>query len=250
MRELDVRHVSDVAPPSPVPVAEAVVVLTEPVIDLTTPASGADRGADLSWLPWPDARAAQLGLTRSSRTTRTHRRRRNRQWMQFVGVGIVGTIAVVAGVFAFGGGTQPARASSPVRKAGDPIVVASTAVVVPSTVGTTVVPARFCGTVGGSVFGDRNFDGIRQSNEAGVAGYRVDAYDDANKVVASAVTGADGNFTLAIPGGVAVRVEFNDPSGQLAVAPHGAGGSATSIAYPQAPDCRVVYGVVDPAVTG
>ena len=41
MRELDVRHVSDVAPPSPVPVsvASGVIVLADPVIDLTTTAS-------------------------------------------------------------------------------------------------------------------------------------------------------------------------------------------------------------------
>ena len=240
---------------------------------------------DLGWLPWPAAddenspvaldgpsqfsyeaiqdavvldqprrdllwsvRPADLEAARPSRVVRELRKRRVRRAAQFGGAGLMlAAVAIAAVVLS----DQPPSQSSvpaalpPARKAGDPISVAQKQTG-PAATSTVAVSPTYCKAVIGAVFGDVNLDGDRQTGEAGVAGFVVNAYNDGNTLVASATTTSDGNFVLAIPGGAPVRVEFVDPSGSLANAPHGSG--ATSVAYPTAPGCRVVYPVVDPAV--
>ncbi len=232
---------------------------------------------DLGWLPWPNADDAnspvalhessqfsyeavqdavvlerylsgELPPGRPSRAVRELRKRRVRRAAQFGGAGLMLAAIAMAGVVL---SDQPTSQSSPnattslPRQAGDPISVAQTPVG-PSASTTAHVATTYCKTVVGAVFADVNLDGDRQAGESGVAAYVVNAYDDNNTIVASATTKPDGYFALAIPGGAPVRVEFVDPSGSLANAPHG--GGATSVAYPTAPGCRVLYAVVDPAV--
>ena len=199
---------------------------------------------DLMWTVRPE----ELEAARPSRVIREIRKRRVRSAAKFGGAGLMlAAVAIAAVVLS---DQPPSQSSVPAvsqssRKAGDPISVAQTPVGPPASTTVAMAPT-FCKAVIGAVFADVNLDGDRQVGEAGVTGFVVNAYNDANTLVASATTTSDGNFVLSIPGGAPVRVEFIDPSGSLANAPHGSG--ATSVAYPTAPGCRVVYPVADPAV--
>lgn len=64
-------------------------------------------------------------------------------------------------------------------------------------------------TVSGTVFTDYNDNGARGASDSGVAGVTVTAYDSTNAVIASTTSNASGNYTLSIPDGTQVRVEFS-----------------------------------------
>lgn len=64
-------------------------------------------------------------------------------------------------------------------------------------------------TISGTVFTDYNDNGMRGSGDTGVSGVTVTAYDSTNAVVATTTTNATGNYTLAVPDGTQVRVEFS-----------------------------------------
>jgi len=69
-------------------------------------------------------------------------------------------------------------------------------------------------TVTGNVFTDYNDNGIRSSGDLPVSGVLVTAYDAAGAVVDSDTTNSSGGYSLSIPNGTAVRIEFtNIPSG-------------------------------------
>lgn len=69
-------------------------------------------------------------------------------------------------------------------------------------------------TITGNVFTDYNDNGVRSSGDLPVSGIVVTAYNAAGIVVDSDTTNSSGNYSLNIPDGTAVRVEFtNIPSG-------------------------------------
>jgi len=69
-------------------------------------------------------------------------------------------------------------------------------------------------TVTGKVFTDYNDNGTRSSGDLPVGNVLVTAYDAAGAVVDTDTTDASGNYSLSIPNGTAVRIEFtNIPAG-------------------------------------
>lgn len=62
--------------------------------------------------------------------------------------------------------------------------------------------------INGTVFLDFNGNGQRGASDTGVAGVTVTAYDTGGIQVNSTITLADGTYTLSVPDGTEVRVEF------------------------------------------
>ena len=102
------------------------------------------------------------------------------------------------------------------------------------------------GTVKGLVFRDYNANGAREVVEPGQAGITVRAVSSAGAVIASTASGPDGTYSLPVPDGTAVRVEFNSLPGYLQSGPHGTG-SATSVQFATSPAELVNFGVENPA---
>ena len=68
--------------------------------------------------------------------------------------------------------------------------------------------------INGTVYLDYNDNGQRNANDTGVGGITVTAYDTNNTVVATTTTLPDGTYTLSVPDGTEVRIEFtNIPPG-------------------------------------
>lgn len=78
--------------------------------------------------------------------------------------------------------------------------------------------------ISGTVFRDFNADGLRDSNEVGLSGVTVIAYDDAGTAYpASSPTDADGNYTISgLMAGLPYRIEFSGWSADYAASTHGA----------------------------
>ncbi len=85
--------------------------------------------------------------------------------------------------------------------------------------GVHTIPHDGTYSVSGTAFNDSNENGIQDvlssgssppRNELGIAGVTVTAYDSSNTVVGSAATtDAQGNYSLSIPTGTTVRVQFS-----------------------------------------
>ena len=101
-----------------------------------------------------------------------------------------------------------------------------------------------CATVSGIVFVDSNRNGINDDHR-GLRGVAVTAYGDNDVVVASGKTAKGGAFSLTIPDAVLVRVEFGELPAGYALGPHGVD-SATSVVFPESPNCSANLGVVRP----
>ncbi|MGQ9887767.1 MAG: SdrD B-like domain-containing protein [Aggregatilineales bacterium] len=86
-------------------------------------------------------------------------------------------------------------------------------------------------SLGGTVFRDYDASGNRGPREPGVAGIAVTAFGADGNVIASAVTGAGGQYTLAgLPEGAEVRVEFTGLPAYLRSGPAGSQNN-TSVAF-------------------
>ncbi|OWY24607.1 hypothetical protein C7N43_35235, partial [Sphingobacteriales bacterium UPWRP_1] len=96
--------------------------------------------------------------------------------------------------------------------------------------------------IGGVVFRDYNGDGVKGTYEPGVAGVSVRAYNAANVAYGPVTTNSTGGFTLSIPNGTQVRLEYTGlPAGNFS-APNGTD-SRTSVRFMQSPSCAAHLGI-------
>lgn len=103
--------------------------------------------------------------------------------------------------------------------------------------------------ISGTAFEDFNDSGTRDSSPAvdsGVGGITVTAYGADGSVVARTTTAADGTYTLDVPDGARVRVEFTDLPAGYQPARHGAS-SGTTVQFATGPASNVDIGVLQPA---
>ena len=100
--------------------------------------------------------------------------------------------------------------------------------------------------VNGTVFLDYNDDGQRGASDPGVAGVTVTAYDNSDAVIATTVTLADGAYTLAVPDGTEVRIEFTNFPTDLFSGAVGTN-SDTSVVFVTSPADNVDLGLASPA---
>jgi subtilisin-like proprotein convertase family protein len=100
-------------------------------------------------------------------------------------------------------------------------------------------------SVSGNVFTDYNDNGVRGAGDTGVAGITVTAYDATGAIVASAVTNATGGYTLAIPNGTQVRVEFTGIPATLRPGAFGRD-SGTTVQFVTSPSAGVDLGLSKP----
>ena len=100
-------------------------------------------------------------------------------------------------------------------------------------------------TVSGNVFTDYNDNGVRGAGDTAVAGITVTAYDATGAVVASAVTNASGGYTLAIPNGTQVRIEFTGIPAALRPGAFGRD-SGTTVQFVTSPSAGVDLGLSKP----
>ncbi|HCB01488.1 MAG TPA: hypothetical protein DEP19_03815, partial [Anaerolineae bacterium] len=71
-------------------------------------------------------------------------------------------------------------------------------------------------TITGNVFTDYNDNGVRGSGDTGVSGILVTAYDASGATVDSDTTSSTGDYSLSIPDGTQVRIEFTNIPSNLA----------------------------------
>lgn len=107
------------------------------------------------------------------------------------------------------------------------------------------VPAESFAQVTGTVFRDYNADGNQDASEPGFAGVVVTAYAANGTTFGPVNSGADGTYTILVPNGTAVRVEFTGLPAYVKSGPGGAG-STTSIAFATGP-ASVDFGLNNPA---
>ncbi len=104
------------------------------------------------------------------------------------------------------------------------------------------------GIIGGTVFADFNENGIQDANETtGLAGIRVQAFDDAGVVVDFITTNDIGEYALNVGAdGTTFRIEFDMiPAGMF---PTFSGtNNGTTVQFAAAPTCAVDLGLNDPA---
>ena len=100
-------------------------------------------------------------------------------------------------------------------------------------------------TVSGIVFTDYNDNGLRGSGDTGVSGVTVTAYDGTGAVVDTDVTGATGNYTLTVPNGAQVRIEFSNIPANLHSGAFGRD-SGTTVQFVASPAAGVDLGLSSP----
>jgi subtilisin-like proprotein convertase family protein len=100
-------------------------------------------------------------------------------------------------------------------------------------------------TVAGTVFTDYNDNGVRGAGDTGVPGVTVTAYNAAGAVVASTVTNAAGNYSLAIPNGTQVRLEFTNIPANLRPGAFGLD-SGTTVQFVTSPAAGINLGLASP----
>ncbi len=100
-------------------------------------------------------------------------------------------------------------------------------------------------TTSGTVFTDYNDNGIRGVGDTGVSGVTVTAYDSTNAVIATAITDAQGNYSLAIPDGTQVRIEFSTIPADLRPGAFGAD-SGTTVQFATSPIAGIDLGLSKP----
>ncbi len=110
-------------------------------------------------------------------------------------------------------------------------------------------------TISGTVYRDYNQNGTREVGPFGTAFFEpvlpnitVTAYDDTGAAVATTTSAANGTYTLVIPTGVAVRVEFSAIPAFMKSGPHGAA-NETSVVFvaANAGTATVNFGAADPS---
>jgi hypothetical protein len=103
------------------------------------------------------------------------------------------------------------------------------------------------GQFGGIAFRDYNQNGSRESQEEGIAGVIVTAYDNTNASVATATTDAHGWYKLAgLTNGSAYRLEYTGLATGLASGAHGTD-ATTNVRFVTATgNCANHYGISDP----
>jgi hypothetical protein len=106
--------------------------------------------------------------------------------------------------------------------------------------------AQTPGVIEGDVFRDYNANGMRDAREPGVSGITVTAYQDNDTVVGSTTTDGNGLYTLNIPDGMTVRVEFSGLPPFLKPGPAGPD-SDTTVAFATSPATDVSLAVNNPA---
>ncbi len=100
-------------------------------------------------------------------------------------------------------------------------------------------------TVSGTVFTDYNDNGVRGAADTGVAGVTVTAYDSTNAVVASTTTSSTGTYTLSIPNGTQVRIEFSSIPATLRPGAFGRD-SGTTVQFVTSPAAGLDLGLSNP----
>ena len=93
------------------------------------------------------------------------------------------------------------------------------------------------GTVAGVVFQDYNGNGSYDPGETTLAGTRVTAYDASNAQVDFDDTLADGTYTLSVPSGTDVRLEFTNLAGGSLSGPVGLHSEST-VQFLTSPSCN------------
>ncbi len=106
--------------------------------------------------------------------------------------------------------------------------------------------ALVAGQISGAVFQDYNADGAQASAEPGVAGVTVTAYAANGTTASTAVSAADGKYTLAgLTDSVEYRLEFANLPSYLVSGPIGTE-SVGSVAFVTSPRINVKFGLNDP----
>jgi LPXTG-site transpeptidase (sortase) family protein len=100
-------------------------------------------------------------------------------------------------------------------------------------------------TVTGNVFTDYNDNGIRSSGDLPVSGVLVTAYDAAGAVVGSDTTDSLGEYSLSIPDGTPVRIEFTNIPAGLEPGAYGID-SGTTVQFVTSPAAGVDLGLSIP----
>ncbi len=108
-----------------------------------------------------------------------------------------------------------------------------------------VVIGQNCGShnnVGGIVFADYNFNGEYDEKGAGLEGIKVEAYNSLGHLLGSAITNSAGKYTIGVPDGMKVRLEFSDfPAGYYEG--YYGSDSKTSVQFVTSPGCDVNLGL-------
>jgi len=104
------------------------------------------------------------------------------------------------------------------------------------------------GIIGGTVFSDFNENGIQDATEtAGLAGVRVQAFDNTGTVVDFTTTNDIGEYALNVGAdGVTFRIEFDQIPAGLYPTFNGTN-NGTTVQFAAAPTCAIDLGLNDPA---
>lgn len=100
-------------------------------------------------------------------------------------------------------------------------------------------------SVAGVVFTDYNDNGVRNNGDVGVPGILVEAFNNAGAVIATDTTDANGNYTLSVPNGVAVRIEFSNIPADLRPGAFGVD-SGTTVQFVTSPAAGIDLGLAKP----
>ena len=101
--------------------------------------------------------------------------------------------------------------------------------------------------VGGIVFSDYNSNGVQDSLEVGQSGISITAYDSSGGTYGPTTSSSDGTYSISVPNGTAVRVEFtNLPSGLVPASVGVSAGTGTTVQFGVSPNCMLNLGVYDP----
>jgi uncharacterized repeat protein (TIGR01451 family) len=142
-------------------------------------------------------------------------------------------------------GPDPGGGHSPRRRR----VRAVLAAVFALTVLAIAAPSALAAPITGTAFEDFNDNGTRNNGDpavdSGVGGITVTAYAPDGSQVAQTTTAADGTYTLDVPDGTEVRVEFTNLPAGYQPARHGPN-SGTTVQYVTGPATGVDVGVLQP----
>jgi uncharacterized repeat protein (TIGR01451 family) len=146
--------------------------------------------------------------------------------------------------------TDSSTAFKPDIRLSAPIIERSEAPIIPTKEMIMAEKSRksaFANSVSGTVFKDYNADGVQlnANAEPGVAGVTVTAYGSSNNLIATTTTSSSGTYSLSIPAGTAVRVEFTNLPAGTYTGPSG-NGSGTTVQFVTADASNVNLGINNP----
>jgi SdrD B-like domain len=110
----------------------------------------------------------------------------------------------------------------------------------------SVLGSTACGTntIGGTVFNDKNANGNIDSADPGLAGTSISVYKSGGAKVGTTVSDSNGKYTISVPKGTKIRVEFNPITAGYYPGPRG-NDSHTSVVFLTADgNCDVNFGAV------